>query len=89
MGCDEETVKRACQAAARAIRDGETAHRAILAGVNVAAQHVVLDRRRTVDIDVPQHDLSPSFLDSVLLVVVVGIVVLALYLLARALGATV
>ncbi len=47
MGADPDTTKKAVQRAALAIRTGDTAHRAIVAGVEVAAATMAIERRRT------------------------------------------
>ena len=47
MGADDDLTKKAVQRAALAIRTGDSAHRAIVAGLEVAASTLALERRRT------------------------------------------
>jgi hypothetical protein len=48
MGADQDLTKKAVQRAALAIRAGDSAHRAIVAGVEVAAATLALERRKAV-----------------------------------------
>jgi hypothetical protein len=83
MGADDETVRRACQAAARALRAGETAHRAIVAGIEVAVEHIQIERRRQpFDVDVPPLGLIPSLFEGMLLFAGIGLLLVGLFLLA-------
>jgi hypothetical protein len=49
LGCSRVGTQRAKQAAARALRNGETAHRAIKAGVCVAADDAAILQRIRAD----------------------------------------
>ncbi|GAA0721540.1 hypothetical protein [Dokdonella soli] len=46
MGCDADTIRQSVQRAKSAMRAGESAHRAIVAGIEVAAASLATERRR-------------------------------------------